>query len=74
MYQGSTTLKNDDYFIEVCPAVSGVDILVNGESCKNGKIGMDLIKGYTLDEGKTWIKNLTLYASVQGATYDDRVT
>ncbi len=68
------TLKNDDYFIEVCPAVSGVDILVNGESCKNGKIGMDLIKGYTLDEGKTWIKNLTLYASVQGATYDDRVT
>ncbi|MDE7183902.1 MAG: Ig-like domain-containing protein, partial [Lachnospiraceae bacterium] len=35
---------------------------------------MDLIKGYTLDEGKTWNKNLTLYAAVQGATYDDRVT
>lgn len=68
------TLKNDDYYIEVCPAVSSVDILVNGESCKNGKIGMDLIKGYTLDDGKTWNKNLTLYAAVQGATYDDRVT
>ena len=34
---------------------------------------MDLIKGYTMDEGKTWNSNLTLYASVAD-TCDNRVT
>ncbi|MDE7476705.1 MAG: Ig-like domain-containing protein, partial [Lachnospiraceae bacterium] len=68
------TQKMADYYVEVGPAVTGVDILVNGESVKSKKLGIDLIKGYTMDDGKTWNNKLTLYASVQGANYDDRVT
>ncbi len=67
------TQKTDVYYVEVSPAVSSVDILVDGVSVKNTKVGMDLIKGYTMDEGKTWNSNLTLYASVAD-TCDNRVT
>lgn len=66
--------KTDDYYVEVCSAVSSVDILANGVSVKDKKLGVDLIKGFTLDEGKTWNNDIKFNASVDGASYDDRVT
>lgn len=70
------TLKWDTYDVQVCSAVSSVDILANGVSLKErgiNKIGVDLIKGYSLDDGKTWNNDIKFSASVDGAS-DDRVT
>ena len=66
--------KTGIYYVEVCPAVSSVDILADGVSIKDKKVGVDLIRGYTLDNGKTWNNNIKFYASVAGASYDERVT
>lgn len=68
------TLKYDSYDVQVCSAVSSVDILANGISIKNKKIGVDLIKGISLDNGKTWNSDIRFYTSVDGASYDDKVT
>jgi len=68
--------KTGTYYVEVCPAVSSVDILANGVSLKEkgNKLGVDLIKGYSLDDGRTWNPDIKFSASVAGASYDDRVT
>lgn len=70
------TLKYDTYNVQVCSAVSSVDILVNGVSLKEkgiNKLGVDLIKGYSLDDGRTWNPDIKFSASVAGASSDDRV-
>ncbi len=66
--------KTDIYYINVCPAVTSVDILANGQSLKDrgNKLGVDLIKGYSLDDGRTWNPDIKFSASVTGA--DDIVT
>lgn len=71
------SLKQDFYEVQVYSAVSSVDILANGVSLKEkgiNKIGVDLIKGYSLDDGRTWNSDIKFSASVDGASYDDRVT
>lgn len=69
--------KTDNYDVQVCSAVSSVDILANGVSLKEigiNKLGVDLIKGYSLDDGRTWNPDIKFSASVIGASYDERVT
>lgn len=59
--------KSDTYEIFVGPAVTKVDIAVNGKAVTNEKLGIDLIREY---DGTP----LKLYANVDGAAYDDKVT
>ena len=44
--EGGINPNSDTYNVAVCPAVSGVDIMLNGTKVTKQNIGVDMLKGY----------------------------